>query len=264
MLEAEPRERQLRDDEEQHDQQTDELVRDEGLDEHREHGVEHHVDEPRQYIPGEVVAELERGVTLERLHRDRGADADQRRREQDDRNREDLRDEEGQVRRRRRVDHLVHPQLSVAPNEFARIVSRDDQRNGRELLDQGLNHHPRHREDRAHRVVAGQPEPDDRVDEGDAEQDGVGGTPKRGQHVESGQRGEWPPTEVAIRRRPGRMRARGRRRRLDAAGHPVELAALGQRSALRAKHPPREAEQGERDGEPQRAVLEHGPPHRWP
>ncbi len=111
----------------------------------------------------------------------------------------------------------MHAALAVAPDEFSRVVDRDDQRNDREGALQRFDHDPRDRMDRVAVPLVGVPERGQRVHEADAEQHDEGGAANGGSHVEPGERPELAPACVAGRLRPyGRCGggARGDHRRI--------------------------------------------------
>ena len=90
VLPAEARERELHGEDQQRHEQAAVLVRHQHLDEHCEHRVQQHVQQPRHHVPPEVVPELEAGVAPEHLHGQRAGDADEVHREQHDGDGDDL------------------------------------------------------------------------------------------------------------------------------------------------------------------------------
>ncbi len=182
------------------------------------------------------------------------AHRDERRRHEHQRDREDLGHEVRPVGRRRGVDDLVHAAITVAPDQLAAVIDRDDERHDRERAGQRLDDQSRDRIRVAAVPVADGPRRQARVDDADEEQHEEGRAAEHEGHVEARERPELREAAGSLRRGRVRGECDRRGRRL------VELDARGDSRALRrrleAEDAPRDREQHGRDAEPQQAVLE--------
>jgi hypothetical protein len=100
-------EHDLRHDHQQHHQPADELVGHQHLNEDAENRNERDVNRPREHVPRQVLAELVVAVSPQSLDGKGADDRGRHRREQDERDRQDLWQRERPVRSRTGVKHLV-------------------------------------------------------------------------------------------------------------------------------------------------------------
>ena len=216
-------------------------MRHQHLHEHREHGEQHGQRRAGQHEPLQVVQQLEVGVALQRLHHHAGQHRDEQRGRQDERDRNDLRDDERPVRRRRRVDDLVDAAVAVAPDQFAGVEDRDDDRDDREGAVQVDDHQPRHREDLAAVELPRVPERAERVQHADAEQHEERRAAEHEGHVEARQPPELLPAGGQARDGSGKASARRRAPALRRVAPGLPAASAGSR-----RFPPASSRSGRR------------------
>ncbi|MNE60336.1 hypothetical protein D3C80_1554750 [compost metagenome] len=141
--------------------------------------------------------------------------------------------------------------LAVAPDQFARIVDRDDHDDQAERAAQGLDHHPRHRQDRRAIQLAREEQDGDAEGEAQGQHDEVGRALEHGLHFEGGARDQLGPPGLEAVGGLGQGRD-GRRRVGRGFGQGLQLLLLAQLRTTRRRivQGPGGGEEGQADAEP--------------
>ncbi len=171
MLPAHGRDHGDGDDVEHHGAPAEELVGRDHLQEHRERRDHGAVGRVGQDVPPEVLAELEGRAALDRLHQQAGQHADQQCGDQHQDDGQGLGDDEGPVGDGRGLDDFVGSPLALAPDQLARVVDGDDDREDGESAVELLDHHPRHRVHAGPVELVDQPEVGAAVDQAQHQDD---------------------------------------------------------------------------------------------
>ena len=131
---------------------------------------------------------------LDSLHRYGSQSAGSHRRQEHQRNGENLRQYEGPVGCGCRIDNLVEATVPVAPHQFAGVVDRDDERNDGEAADKRFHHDTGYRVNGVVVQLVGVPQCATCIEEADGQQHHEGGAAKTSSHIEPRQRRQLRPS----------------------------------------------------------------------
>ena len=171
MVVAHRVERDGRDEVDEHQCPADVLVRRQCLDEHRQDREREHLDRRRQHVPVQVLRQFDGGVALDELDGHCADNGDGQRGEEHTDHSQGLRQHEGPVRYRTRIDDLVDAHVAVPPDELTPVEDGDHERNDRECALQQLQHREGPREGRRAVEAGRERERRDRIEQAEGDQD---------------------------------------------------------------------------------------------
>ena len=154
---------------------ADIFIRTQCLEKYREDSSHQHLDRHRYDEPAKIAGNAKIGRAFYQLEDKAGCHCDQVDEQQDDKDREDLGNGDDPIRRRRRIDDLADFYIALAPDEFAAVKDRDDQKEKREARDNVCDDICGERVRRRAVERLGQPKPGCSIDD-----------PKQQQHNQTG------------------------------------------------------------------------------
>ena len=235
----------------QHQRPAQGLVRRQHLHEHRQHGQLQRRHQRRQPEPGQVVQRLQGRPALGQLHRHAGEHGHRAGGREHERDGRDLGQQMHPVGRRSGVDNLVQPAFTVAPDQLAAVVDRDDDRHDVEGALQRLHHQPCRRPGAGAVPLAGEPGRRAAIDHADRQQHEEGRAAQDEGHVVARQHAQLRPAAAGAR---GRQRAGRRCRRRSLAGG--RGARAGSAGLGEAEAPPGQRQQRSGNAQPEQPVGE--------